>query len=212
MAREVTRTGRAYEYERHDTARNTERTLAWVFAVMAVALGVIGLLRGFGILFGSDVAAEDAVGAGAQGMVNWHAGLLWMLPAIASAFVAVALNFTEFNHPGELRDSGEEKLFKTGAMLSYVLMAGAIAAGVLALLIGFDVFDRGNIPGDGFLWGVAAIISGGASIAPRMAGHRATVADEDYIVRIVEDRVAATGTARTTTTRPVTDQPGDRIR
>src|SRR3970282_289438 len=122
MAREVTRTGRAYEYERRDAARNTERTFAWVFAILAVTLGVIGLLRGFGILFGSDVAAEDAVGAGAQGMVNWHAGLLWMLPAIASAFVAVALNFTEFNHPGELRDSGEEKLFKAGSMLAYVLM------------------------------------------------------------------------------------------
>lgn len=211
MAREVSRTGRVYEYERHDTARNSERTLAWLFAIVAVTLGVIGLLRGFGIIFGSDVSAEEAVGLGAQGMVNWHAGMLWMLPAIASALVAIALNFTEFNRPSELRESGEDKLFKMGATLSYVLMIGAIGAGVLTLLMGFDVFDRGNIPGDGFLWGVAAIIAAGSSIAPRMAGHHATVADEDYIVRIVEDRVAATGTARTTTTRPATDLPGDRI-
>lgn len=211
MAREA-RTP-TYDYERGKTAQNTERTLAWFFAVLAVALGAIALLRGFGLVMGSDVAADEAVGPGAQGLVNWQAGMLWMLPAIAAALVAVAFNFTEFNRAGELRDSTEDKLFKAGSLLAYILMAGAIAAGVLTLLIGFDVFDRGNIPGDGFLWGAAAIVAAGASIAPRMAGHRSTVADEDYIVRIVEDRVAATGTARTTTTRPATEPPpGERLR
>jgi len=212
MAREgAVRRGRTYE--RGSTAQNTERTLAWIFAVVAVVLGVIALLRGFGIVAGSDVAADEAVGAGAQGIVNWQAGMLWMLPAIAAALVAVSLNFTEFNRPGEMRDNAESTLFKAGSMLAYVLIVGSIAAGVLTLLIGFDLFDRGNVPGDGFLWGAAAILAGGASIAPRMAGHRSTVADEDYIARIVEDRVAATGTARTTgPARPATDQPGDRLR
>jgi hypothetical protein len=215
MAREVTTRERTMRADTASTTRNTERTIAWVMAVVAVVLGVIGMLRGFGIIFGSDVAVDQAVGPGAVGLANWQAGMLWFLPAIAAAFVAIALNFTEFNWAGEMRDGTENTLYRVGVVLSYVLLALAIAAGVLTLLIGFDVFDRGNTFADGIVWGMAALVAGAAGIAPRMAGHVAqTLPDEDYIVRIVEDRVAGTTRAPgTTTTRPATEPPpGDRLR
>jgi hypothetical protein len=83
----------------------TEHYAAWLFALIALALGAIGILRGFGVL--GDVAEE--VGAGGQttaaltGSSEFWDALVWLLSAIAFAFLAHAFHMTE---PHRMQGSG----------------------------------------------------------------------------------------------------------
>lgn len=154
-----------YSDDRRSGAYGMEHTLGWITALTAVALGVIGLLVGFGVLGGTEqgVNLDDATGAGAEGASNWLQGALWLLPAIAVALVSRALHSADHHERSGFADSASESestdgMFGLEHMLAYVAAAWTIASSALALLVGFDVFDRGNVAEDGIMWGIYSIV------------------------------------------------------
>jgi hypothetical protein len=193
-------------HDRHDDrqsgAYQTEHWLAWLLALTALGLGAIGLLVGFGMLGTDDVpqqAVPDAATTNAA-TANWEQGLLWLLPAIAAGLLAMGLHGNEHHARRAPRDDKEKGLFGIEHALAYVLTIATIAAGTLTLLVGFDVFDNGNVPADGYLWATAAILGGVVTSAVHNVRHHQLATDEDYIALIVEERVSRMPVTGTTTT------------
>lgn len=202
-----------------------EHGLAWVVALLAITLVAIGLLVGFGVIggdtqiagTGTDVteATEDITGT--TDLVNWQEGLLWIVPAISLGILAFTLHDTDHHKVRRTHVRGERvektsSLFGTEHALAYLMALAAIAAGTLGILVGFDVFDNANTFEDGMLWSLASLVPAALSATLHNVRHHQVAADEDVIVRIIEERTAA-ATPRTTTaprTEPVTDRPGDR--
>jgi hypothetical protein len=165
---------------------SAERGLAWVFGLGALLMGVIGLLRGFGWIGpqGVDVTGVEIEGlqtAAVQGDF-WDA-MVWKVPAVALGVLALTMARAAHRH-----DGGGAMWAHWGAYLMALLTLGAVA---LALLVGFDLLGMGTTQTDGVIWGVAAIIYGAISAAFH-AAVPAAVADEDYLVHLVESRVGTT--------------------
>lgn len=188
MSQRHTDTG--YAGNRDDGMVNAERGIAWILAAVALVLGAIGLLRGFGIIGpeGVELPIEQDVGglqaAAIQG--NFWDGVVWMLPALALGVHAWAMSGRR------VYDRGEER--QSMRMLAYLMMALTVGAGVLALLVGFDMLGMGTTQTDGILWGIASLLYSLVAAAA-FAAIPSAVADEDYLVRIVEARSARGATS-----------------
>jgi hypothetical protein len=167
----------------------------------ALVLGTIGLLRGFGLL--GDAAEQVGAEAGTVEFANeFSDALVWLLPAIAASLLATALHMNGHHRVrNDAMDKKEAGLYGFEHLLAMLTSLATVAAGALCILVGFDMFDRGNTVEDGILWGLGSIIFGGASIALHAVGHHQMVA-EDYLVSIVERRAAGMPSTTTTTTRP----------
>lgn len=196
-------------------AYNMEHTLAYLMVVVALALGAMGVLRGFGIVGDGEPTAvtQNAPGAtegttqevaGAGDNANPLAdGFVWMLPAIAAAMLANCLHRNEHHKRATNSNMESDKKFGAEHGMAYLVAAGSIAAGTLALLVGFDVFDRGNVQQDGWLWGLAAIGTAILANTLHAVGHHQTATDEEYIVRMIDQRVTSGGSTMGTGTTTV---------
>lgn len=181
-----------------------ERGLAPIVGLLALGMGAVGVLVGFGII-GPEGVAEDVTdpAAGAtQGFFTDHFmnGANWLWPAIAAGILYWTLNRPPHRH-GEM----EGGLFHT---VAYIMAAASIAAGALAILVGFNVIGDDALLTDGWTWGLASIglasLAAGAHAAPRPYA----VTDDDYILSVVESRVSGYSGApsqATTRTERVTD-------
>lgn len=178
-------------------AYHTEHLLAYVMAIVAVALGVIGLLVGF------DVIAGDAntLTAGDSGTSNnFMDGMLWLLPALSAAMLANALHRTDHHlsrNPSTL-DTAHKSMWNGEHGLAYVAALGAIGLTVIGMLVGFDVFNNGNVPGDGFLWIVAGLGASILTVTLHSVRHHQLATDEDYILSVVEHHQGQRTSARAT--------------
>lgn len=164
------RSGRAHPSSRQMAAFNTEHFAAWLMALTALALGTIGLLRGFGLIGTEATDLETVTGNGFTGSVS--DGVLWMLPGIAAGLVAMALH--QGGHHREITTTDDDSgggMFAIEHALAYIAAAAAIGAGVLSLVVGFDVFDEGYTQGEGFLWGLSAILAGAVAVTLHTVGH-----------------------------------------
>jgi hypothetical protein len=195
---------------------HTEHMLAYIMAVAAIVLGVIGALRGFGILGEGalEQAAEGNFAALDAGGGNpfWDA-LVWLLPAISAAFLAFALHSSEHHlarNPATL-DDAHKSMFNAEHFGAWAMGLVAIACGALAILVGFDVFDRGNTQGDGIIWGLLALGSSGLTATLHGVRHHQLATDEDYILSVVERRASqrstTTAPGTTSTARPTDPNP-----
>jgi hypothetical protein len=169
-----------------------EHLLGYVAVGLAVGLAVVGLLVGFGIIDTADDLEVTDTAAGTP----FTDALLWMLPAISAAILAYGLHAGDHHrtqqHGGtelDRRPRSEQALWATEHMLSMAAGVVAIALGAVAILVGFDVFDRGNVANDGFLWAIASICAAILTAALHAVGHHQVETNEDYIVAIVEERV-----------------------
>jgi len=155
-------------------AYNTEHWLAWLMVAMSLALAAIGLLRGFGFIGDEATAVEGVTAENISGSIQ--DGFLWMMPAIAAGLLSMALHQSGHHRAvvsdGEHNESG---LYGIEHMLAYLLAAATIAAGAIALLVGFDVFDNGYTRGEGMLWGLAAIVGGALTVTLHTVGHHQPV-------------------------------------
>lgn len=181
-------------------AWTAERGIAWIFGFVAIGFISVGLLVGFGIVGPQGVDVEGFEGAAGieaaaiQGSF-WDA-YVWLLVGFASGLLAFGMSRGDPHH-GHHAGAGNGALH--GGTYLFGLLA--IGFGALALLVGFNMFNMGHVQTDGVMWGFAAL--GMSAIAAALhAQVPSIVADEDYLVRLVESRV---GTAR-----PVTGatQPG----
>ncbi len=195
-------------YARDGDARDgmfqSEHFLAWGMALAAIVLGVLGLLRGFGII-GDDETVTSGIGDAANGSVGaisetgslWD-GAVWLLPAISAALLSFALHRNDHHRSSRAATSdADEGMGSTEHAMAWVMALGTIALGTLAILVGFDVFDRGNTQSDGILWALASIGTGVLTNTLHSVRHHQYATDEDYILSVVERRAAGAGTRGT---------------
>jgi hypothetical protein len=177
---------------------------------LALVLGAIGLLRGFGML-GDTAETVGAEATDVQFAGQFSDALLWMIPGISAGLLAMALHMNGHHRTNprteRARENNESGLFNLEHGLAMVMSVATIAAGALCLLVGFDTFDRDYTVNDGILWGLASIITGASTVALHSVGHHQLATDEDYLISIVEQRAAGMpGATRTTTaTRPTSE-------
>jgi hypothetical protein len=178
-------------------AFNTEHMLAYAFAVAALILGLIGVLRGFGIL-GNDGAA-DAGAAGTQDIgfpAIWDS-VVWLLPAITAALLAWAFHRPEHHRardPERVTDA-DEAGWKGEHLGAYILALVAAVTAVLGMLTGFNVFGRdfGDQP-DGIPWLLASVGSAILANALHSVGHHQLSRERQVVARRREDGGTVTRT------------------
>lgn len=180
-----------------------EHWFAWLLVLTAIVLGVIALLRGFGLI--GDTNPSVTV-AGAQvtnvSVPNPKAdAFVWMLPAIAAGLLAFALHSNDY-HRRANAEGTEGGLMMGEHWLSYLFALAAIVMGVLAILVGFNLFNRSNTQADGWLWATGAIAAGVVTNTLHSLRHHQVAADEYYVASIMEERMTTPRTA----TPPVREQ------
>lgn len=170
-----------HEMER-DGAYNLEHTLGWLMALAAIALGVIGLLVGFGVIGGSEagVNIDEAAGAGAEGASDWLQGALWLLPAISIALLSRALHSSDHHERRSLNEE-HDGMFAAEHGAAYLAALVTIGAAALAPLVGFDVFDRGNVAEDGMMWGIFSIMPAVITNTLHAVRHHSHIVTTEYV-------------------------------
>ena len=189
-----------HDHDAQDGAYKTEHTLAWTMVIASIALGTIGLLRGFGVL-GDNASELGAAGTQDPRFPALWDMAVWLLPAIAAAFLASMFHRNDHHRmrDPEHKPDDEEGFWKTEHALAYLLAAGSVAMAVLGMLLSFDVFDRGYDQPDGLPWLMGSLASAILGSALHNVRHH-QLAEEDYIVRVVERRAATTTPLTATTT------------
>lgn len=197
----------------NDAAYRTEHMAAWAMSALALVLGALGMLRGFGMLgAGEDYGTVTAGSPTTEGVGYWAIwdSAVWLLPAIAAALLAMALHRNDHHRmrSTERLADDEEGLWKTEHTLAWVLTGATIAFGALGILTGFDVFDRGNDQPDALPWLLASLTTSILANALHAVRHHQLAADEDYILQVVERRAGMHATDRTT---GVVYEPGTEV-
>lgn len=186
-------------YQEPDTSTAmAERGIGWIFALIAVVLGAVGLLRGFGVVGpeGVDIPGiGDAGGLQAVVQSDFWEGILWMLPGFAAGIMAWAMNSSRTMSADDARSPVR--------MTAYVLVVGTVVLGVIALLVGFGIIGDDYVATDGVLWGMASVLFSIVTAAA-YATAPSPAMEADYLARLVEARTARR-TTTTTTTRPGTE-------
>lgn len=166
-------------------AFNTEHTLAYAFAAAALILGLIGLLRGFGILGTDEVRDVGEPGTRDIGFPAIWDSVVWLLPMLSSALLAWAFHRNEHHRrrdPDRTTDE-DEAGWKTEHMLAYVMAAISVVTAVLGMLVGFNVLGRdfGDQP-DGLPWLLASLGSAILANALHSVGHHQLSREADFVV------------------------------
>lgn len=170
---------------------NTEHMLAYLFALGAIAMGVIGLLVGF------DVISNGAEGDVTGGNHFWN-GLVWMLPTVSAALLAMALHRTDHHLTRSPASpvAGHEGMWQSEHWTAWLTAAGAVAMGVIGVLVGFDVISKGADQFDGILWGFASVGAAVLTNTLHAVRHHQIASDEEYLVGLVDERISAVRTDR----------------
>ena len=190
--------------EAQDSLYGVEHFGAWVMAIIAIALGVLGALVGWGILDLRGEAAEVVPGFEGVGALEnnfWDATML-IFSGIAMAVLAYTLHSSEHHRARDLsrvRDS-ERSLWTGEHTMAYAMAIGTIALVVIGLLTGFNAFSSDHTQFDGLMW---IWLGFGASIltATLHSVRHHQMAEEDHLVEVV---VAEVNRGRTTA--PVTGE------
>ncbi len=172
-----------------------EHWLAWLFLIGAIVLGSLGVLRGFDIIGGTTASALS------EGKGAFWDGMLLIIPGICAAFLAMALHQSDHHrvYNPEGGRSREGALFMAEHGLGWLALIGTVALEVLGMIIGLKVFGGSYDQSDGLLWAVPGLGAAILTATLHTARQHQLETEEDYIVRIVEERVApgrATGRMR----------------
>ena len=174
-------------------AFNTEHTLAYAFAVAALILGIIGALRGFGILGNDEVRDVGEAGTRDIGFPAIWDSVVWYLPALSAALLAWTFHRNEHHRrrdPNRTTDA-DEAGWKGEHAAAYLMAAISVVTAILGLLTGFNVFDRdfGDQP-DAVPWLLASLGSALLANALHSVGHHQLSRDDGFVV----ERTDATAT------------------
>ena len=219
MAREETWGDHERYQKAQGAAYNAEHTGAYILALAAIVLGVLGLLTAFQIVelrdYGATASFEGAGQAeeGTQGSANvgtagfdaestsadsfWD-GILLLTTASAAGMLALCLHRNDHHRTRDPRTvSDNDTGFWAGEhAAAYALAACTIAAGAIAILTGFDAFETDTDQRDGTIWAFAALLGGILTNTLHSVRHHQTVAEEDHLVRVVRERVGTQEQAR----------------
>ena len=147
-------------HDAQDGAFETEHWLAYLFSAGAIVLGVLGLLRAFGIYGAANTVNGQVTSISPGGLPDtyWDGGLL-LLAAIAAAFLAFALHRNDHHRMRDLNDvpDREEGLWKLEHALAYLMAAATIVFAVIGLLTGYNKIGGHRWQPDGIPWLLASI-------------------------------------------------------
>lgn len=180
-----------------DSAYNLEHWGAWVMALAAIVLGVMGLLGAFEIVDFHDYAAQEAaLGEGTVGDVRsvstdsfWD-GVLFLTLAVSAAFLALCLHNNDHHRTGAPRGgTSEGSLWMGEHSAAYLMALAAVALGVIALLAGFDAFGSGTDQRDGVIWGLTSLGASVLTTTLHAVRHHQVAAEEDHMLVMVRERL-----------------------
>jgi hypothetical protein len=199
---------RTEETRRYQEAQSAafagEHMLAYLCALGAIVLVVLGLLEGFGVTDWFDAglatfAAGTDTGEAAAGANDFWDGLLFLVPAGTFTLLAYYFHTNDHHRMRDLRtvDDRDKSMWGAEHLGAIVAALVAVVMVVIGLLLGFDAFDQGYTAEDGLLWQIGSLIPAGLSCVLHQLRHHQLSQEQDYIVSLVEDRVAtrSTGTA-----------------
>jgi hypothetical protein len=235
VAREDTRGDRERYQKAQSVAYNAEHTGAYILALAAIVLGVLGLLTAFQIVelrdYGATASFEAGTGQqaeeGTQGTANvatagldaestsadsfWD-GILLLTTASAAAMLALCLHRNDHHRTRDPRTVSDREtgFWAAEHAAAYALAVGTIVVGAVAILMGFDAFGTGTDQRDGTIWAFTALLGGILTTTLHSVRHHQTVAEEDHLVRVVRERVGPREVERPGMTTGETTQ--DRMR
>jgi hypothetical protein len=166
-----------------EAAYNLEHSLAYLMALAALVLGVIGALAAFDVIDLRSGSVAGVVDGDANAIRDFQDGVLLLIPGIACGLLALGLHMNDHHLTGGRSNASMFNAEHGGAYLLAVL---ALATVLLDIVVGFDIFDGGNTWRDGVTWGLLAIIFGGMSATLHAVRHHA---EAENINVIIEDRV-----------------------
>jgi hypothetical protein len=184
-----------------DSLYGVEHSGAWLMALVAIVLGVIGMLTGFGIIDFRDTeggvaflpGVEQALDAeGATGIMtqNFWDGTMLLFSAITFAVLAYCLHASDHHRMRDLSTlpKKEQGLWNAEHSGAYLFALVSIALVAIGLLTGFGAFgDQGQA--DGLMWIWLGLGSSLLATTLHAVRHHQAVADEDFIIAVVEERV-----------------------
>ncbi|HUF53470.1 MAG TPA: hypothetical protein VMR52_06825 [Dehalococcoidia bacterium] len=175
-----------------------EHLMAYGTAVTAIALMVVGLLEGFGVIDLFDARADVAAGApGGEAAGRFMDGLLFLVPAITFAILSFYFHASDHHRLRDVRslDSADQSAWALEHGGAVVAGMSAMALAIIGVLVGFDAFGGGYAAEDGLLWSIASLVPAVASCTLHAVRHHQLETETDFMIAIVEERV---GGMRTT--------------
>jgi hypothetical protein len=214
VAREHARDDHENYHRAQDAAYNTEHTGAYILALAAIVLGVLGLLTAFQIVELRDYGATASFEGGAapqgeegtEGTANVAAagldaestsadsfwdGILLLTTASAAAMLSLCLHRNDHHRkrdPRTVSDS-DTTFWSAEHGAAYLFALGTIVVGTVAVLTGFDAFGTDTDQRDGTIWAFAALLGSILTTTLHSVRHHQAVAEEDHLVRVVRERV-----------------------
>lgn len=145
----------------HDGALEGEHWLAWLLSLGALVLGVLGLLRAFGVIGPANTTAAGqvtSISPGGLADTYWDGGLL-LLAALAAALLAFAFHRTDHHRMRDLADVPDQEaaLWKTEHLLAYVLAVLSAACAIIGVVTGFNKDGGHHWQPDGIPWLLASL-------------------------------------------------------
>jgi hypothetical protein len=153
-----------HDNDAHDAAFEAEHWLAWLFSGGALLLGLLGLLRAFGVYGPVNTTAAGhvtSISPGGLPDTYWDGGLL-LLAGLAAALLAFALHRNDHHRMRDLGDvpDREEGLWKAEHLLAYVMAAATVVFAILGLLTGYNKIGGHHWQPDGIPWLLASLGTG----------------------------------------------------
>jgi hypothetical protein len=200
--------------EAQDSLYGLEHWLAWLMAVGAIVLGVIGMLVGFGIvdLRGGNAAGLNIpglnLGGGNLGVLGndfWD-GAMWLFAAISASVLAYTLHASDHHRVTNLSQvsASDRGLWSAEHSLAYVFAVGSVALVVIGLLTGYQAFSNSNTQFDGLIWIWAGL--GTSVLTMTLHAVRHHQLQEDYIMSMLQERTGKAAPAATAIREPGTQR------
>jgi hypothetical protein len=195
----------------------TEHWLAWLFAIGAIVLGVLGLLRAFGVFGpanGTATGQGTSISPGGLPDSLWDGGVL-LLAALSSGLLAWALHCADHHRMRDLdvvsdRDQG---LWKTEHGLAYLFALATIVLTVIGLLTAYNKIGGHHWQPDGIPWLLAGIGTALLANALHAVRHHQLTLETPRLSRTVvrDDVVQERRTEPVTGYRPDSPRPVDEV-
>jgi len=188
-------------------------------AIVAGVLGAIGALEAFDIInVGNSFLAPNNGGAPNSDLGNFVDGVLFLIPGIVSAFLALTFHRNEHhertysmreNIPTTGSDrrnvEQEDELWKGEHLGAYAATLAAIAFSVIGVLVGFHVFNDAHTFYDGLTWLLLSILSSVLAATLHSVGHHMPAFEREY-GSVLDEHVPQDRTTPGGATRPNTER------
>ena len=190
-----------------DALYGVEHVGAWLLALTAAVLGVLGTLVGLNVLELRDQTTLIGTDTTDEGQTllssNFWDGAMLLFSAMTAGLLAFCLHANDHHRLRDLSSvpRSERAMWTTEHGLAYLIGLGSIVYVVIGLLTGFNAFKDTHDQGDGLIWIWFGLAAATVTTALHAVRHHQVAVEQDYIVRIVEDRVRMRS-GGTTTTQP----------